>query len=488
MHYLISIADPQNHFVSLCFTINAIHQDTIHLQLPSWRPGRYELQNYAKNVRKFDVRDRQGNPLPYAKTSKDRWEIQTGKTDQIEVRYEYYANQPDAGASFVNEELLYLNPVNCMMYMEGRMDEDYLIEFVLPDNWQLASQMKRSGRHQLTAPGFDYLADSPLFASPHLQHHSFTINEGANTLNFWFHGQHPIDILRLENDTRAYAEIQTSLFGDMPSGHYHFMYLMLPQPFRHGVEHLDSTVIAMGQYPDSTDEEFYHDLLAISCHELFHLWNIKRIRPADMLPYDFTKENYSTLGYVYEGVTTYYGDLLLRRSGVWNDHQYLFSLSQDLKKHFANTGRFYASLAESSWDTWLDGYVPGVAGRKVSIYTEGLIAAWIADLMIVHHSKGKYRLDHVMRELYQHDFKHGSGYHEARYRALLEQFAGVSFQHYFDELIYGKGHWDKWLNWVSEITGCSINPDESQEGRIISVASGNNSNSNPEIFQTWLNS
>jgi predicted metalloprotease with PDZ domain len=261
---------------------------------------------------------------------------------------------------------------------------------------------------------------------------------------------------RMIRETKQYCDEQVALFGDLPCENYHFLYHILPTPFRHGVEHLNSTVIAMGPAADWTKQEFYDSFMAISCHELFHLWNIKRIRPVDMLPYDFTKENYSTLGYVYEGVTTYYGDMMLLRSGAWSWEQYSESFNGDLLKHFSNPGRFNYSVAESSFDTWLDGYVPGILGRKVSIYTEGMLAAMIADLMIISSSKGKYSLGNVMADLYQLYYKHDKGYTEGDYKGLLEKYAGQSFDVYFAELIWGKGNYDKWLAMAADLAGCSI--------------------------------
>lgn len=454
MHYHVSIADTENHFIQLQYTIPHIHQDYMEVQLPAWRPGRYELQNFAKNVRCFEVKDKNGNPVEYKKITKDRWLITTKNNSEVIIRYQYYANQPDAGACFVDENYLYINPVHCFMYTEGRADEAYTIDFELPADYEIACQMKQTGPHQLQAPNFDYLADSPLFASNHLEHHTFEV--GETNMHIWFQGDHPFDVERLVADTVLYTEKQIQVFGDLPCSEYHFLYLMHNKPARHGVEHLDSTVIAMGQLETQTEEEFYHDLLAISSHELFHLWNIKRIRPTDMLPYDFTKENYSTLGYVYEGVTTYYGDLMLLQSGVWTWEQYVQSFNGDLKRHMDNPGRFNYSVAESSWDTWLDGYVPGVLGRKVSIYIEGMLAALAADLMIIKETEGKHSLHDVMRELYQHYAKNHKGYDESIYKSLLEKYAGCSFDEYFAKLIWGKGQLQNTVNHLLSQVGCKL--------------------------------
>lgn len=453
--YFISYSDIENRFIKLRFSITQINQDILYLQLPSWRPGRYELQNFAKNIRKFRIFDDQGKNVHYTKTTKDRWEIYTKGVNEINIEYEYFANQPDAGGSFICNEYLYINPVNCMMYIEGRMDEQYTLHFSLPNDYRIASQLTQQAKHTLIAPGFDYLVDSPLIASPTLDLHTVSdiFNSESFVINIWFQGKHPFGVERLKNDTLTYAKFQIEKMGEMPSKEFHFLYLMHEQPFRHGVEHLNSTVIAMGQLEDQTVEEYYNDLLAISSHEFFHLWNIKRMRPAEMWPYDFTKENYSTLGYVYEGITTYLGDLFLLHSGVWNEEQYLHSLSSDLLRHMKNEGRYNYSLAESSWDTWLDGYVPGVKGRKISIYIEGLIAAWCADVLLLEHTNGKHRLYDVMRELYNQSYKKQKGYTPDDYKHILEQLSGSSFNTYFDELIFGKGHFDGWVEKVTSKLG-----------------------------------
>lgn len=465
MNYTISIHEAETHFLALTFTIPYVHQDTLHLQLPSWRPGRYELQNYAKNIRCFMITDADGQTLPFRKLTKDRWEVDTRHTQTVIVSYQYYANQYDAGASFVNGEMMYVNPVNCLLYVEGRMDEEYTINLILPNDYKIACQLPIS-KHTLKAPNFDLLADSPWIASATLTHETIELDskteKGNSILHFWFQGEPCPDMKKLMDETVLYANEQVALFGEFPCSNYHFLYHVLPTVFRHGVEHLDSTVIAMGPSSDWNNPSFYDSFMAISSHELFHLWNVKRIRPNDMLPYDFTKENYSTLGYIYEGVTTYYGDMILLRSGVWSWEQYTESFASDFKRHINNEGRFNYSVAESSFDTWLDGYVTGVPERKVSIYIEGMLAACIADILIIHHSNGQYSLDNIMRDLYDHFYKKGKGYTEQDYIELLEKYSGISFKNYCDELLWGKGYFDKWLHQTFDLIGCSLDIESAQ--------------------------
>jgi len=461
--HLVSIADAIAHFVGIESTIETLNVAELVMQLPAWRPGRYELGNFAKNIRKFSVQNEKGESLAFKKISKDSWLIPCKGSATIKLSYEYYANQADAGACYVDAELIYLNPVHCFMYVLGRMEEAHTLSFELPQHWEIACQLPQE-HGKLMAPNFDMLADSPLFVSPNLQHHCFKVKE--TDFHFWFQGAKFPLVQKLEEDTRKYALWQEGLFGELPCTDYHFLYLLLPTAFRHGVEHLNSTVIAMGPHTDFEKEDFYHDFLAISSHELFHLWNIKRIRPKEMWPYDFTKENYSELGYVYEGVTTYYGDLTLWQCGVWDWERYRKSLSADITRHLNNEGRFNYSVAESSFDTWLDGYVNGVPGRKVSIYMEGLIAAFIADVMIIEASEGKNCLDDAMQLLYDRTWKVNIGYSKETYQMVLETTAGISFADYFSEVIEGRGKMEVWLTDALDKLGLSVEKQVDEAGLV----------------------
>ena len=150
-----------------------------------------------------------------------------------------------------------------------------------------------------------------------------------------------------------------------------------------------NTVISLGPGEELMSQKMYASLLGVSSHELYHTWNVKQIRPKELLPYDYTKENYSRMGYLYEGVTTYMGDLYLKRSDVFSDEAFFKTQEENLQKHFHNGGRHNLSVADSSFDTWLDGYVMGVPNRKVSIYTEGALCAFMLDVCFLEKSAGQ---------------------------------------------------------------------------------------------------
>jgi predicted metalloprotease with PDZ domain len=200
----------------------------------------------------------------------------------------------------------------------------------------------------------------------------------------------------------------------------------------------------------------YWDLIGVSSHELFHTWNVKNIRPIEMMPYDFSRENYTRLGYVAEGVTTYYGDLMAYRAKVFSDFEFFKTIHQLFMRHFHNYGRFNLSVADSSFDTWLDGYEKGIPDRKVSIYTEGALCSLMLDLSIRKQSGNAKSLDDVLKKLYEDFGKQGKGYSEEDYQKVIEQVSGHSYQEFFDKYYNGTEDYEPLLTELLEYVGLEI--------------------------------
>ena len=246
------------------------------------------------------------------------------------------------------------------------------------------------------------------------------------------------------------------------------MIQILPNKAYHGVEHCKSTVITLGPTYE-VFKSLYKELLGVSSHELYHTWNVRALRPQVMLPYDFKKENYSELGYIYEGITTYMGDLFLLKSGVFTLEQYLNEFNNQLQKHFDNPARFNYSVAQSSFDTWLDGYVPGAPGRKVSIYTEGCLLAFVTDVKIRQATQNKYGLDEVMKRLYFDFALQGKGITENDYQTTLENVAGISFESFFKDFVHGTNSYESILTELLKYLGLELTHKPSSlysEGRL----------------------
>jgi predicted metalloprotease with PDZ domain len=457
IYYHVSFENPLTFYLQIQLTLDvaADATATLELQLPAWRPGRYELQNFAQKLQRVVVEDAvTGHPLPYRKLTKDRWEVPNAAGRTIRVRYNFYAHQMDAGGSWLDESQLYLNPVQALMYAEGRQLEECELTLALPEGWQVACGLKQTKPNVLSAQNFDQLADSPLIASPTLTHQEY--EAGGLPFHVWVQGEVELNWPRILADFKAFSEEQVALFGGFPVADYHFLNQFLPYKHYHGVEHNNSTVITLGPAELVMSEGLYKELLGVSCHELFHTWNIKSIRPAEMQPYDYSRENYFRTCFIAEGITTYYGEYLLARSHVRTPAQYFEELNVVLRKHYDDAGGENLSLADASMDLWLDGYKPGVPDRKVSVYHKGALVAMLLDLTIRQLSGHARSLDDVMRRLYEEFGKTGIGYTEDDYVRLVNEVAGRDMHAYFDKFIYGTAPLLEPLDRVLHTVGCQL--------------------------------
>lgn len=434
MNYKISCQNPSSRYIDIEFAIDKVTQNEISVQLPAWRPGRYELTNFAKNIQTWKAFDGNGKELAFKKITKDTWQIETKKCKTLTVKYNFYAPEINAGSTFIDENLLYVNPVNCLSYVVGRENEECTLELDISKKYEVATGLKKVSKHKFVAANFDELADSPVIASETLQHQSYKVK---NVLfHIWFQGNLKVKWDLIIPHFHAFTKEQMDTMKTFPVNDYHFLFHALPFKNRHGVEHCNSTVITLGPHYDFYTKLFA-DFLEISSHELFHTWNIKQIRPVEMYPYDFTKENYSRLGYVAEGVTTYYGDYFLLRSHVYSVSSYFAALTKRMQLHFDNYGRFNLSVADASFDTWLDGYTPGIPNRKTSIYHEGCMIAFMTDILIRKSTANKNSLDDVMLSLYKNLALKNKGYSEHDYMRVVEQVGKSDFQTFFQNYVYG---------------------------------------------------
>jgi predicted metalloprotease with PDZ domain len=453
MDYKISYKEPHKHFINIELRIDQIAEDLFYLQLPAWRPGRYELQNYARNIQKLEIFSLKGDKLNVQKTSREQWEVQTKGTETIVVRYNCFCYQMDAGGAWLDENQLYLNFIYCLIYGVGREKESCTIELDIPNDYKIACGLPQKDK-VLYGNYYFQLADSPMIASASLIHQQYEVNGIA--FNIWIEGEVHPDWNQILNDFKKFTEASLDLFGTFPEKDYYFLYQILPHKQYHGVEHSNSTIITLGPAENFNTLPFYENFLGISCHELFHAWNALKIRPKEMMPYDLTRENYFRTGFVIEGITTYYGDLLLARSGAFSITQYFKELDCTFQKHFDNFGRFNLSVADSSYDLWVDGYSAGIPNRKVSIYDKGAVVALILDLEIRKITDNAKSLDDVMRILWNDYGKKGIGYSEKDYQNIVEKISGKKMDDYFLHCIYGTDPLEDRLNQALHYIGCSL--------------------------------
>ncbi len=438
------------HYVYIDLLIENITNPILELQLPAWRPGRYELGNFAKNIKCLEVWNDKNESIAYTKLNKDLWQINTQASKFIKVTYSYYAAELNAGACFVNNEQIYINPVHCCLAVKGQEGSTHKLTLTIPDTYKMATSLKTIGK-ELYASNYEELVDSPFFASASIQSDVYEVNGIKFHLHFC--GYCKPDFEKIKTDFKKFTAYQIQFWGDFPVNEYHFLFQITPHKFYHGVEHQKNTVIAIGPGYALHEASTYEDVLGVSCHELFHTWNIKFIRPYEMLPYDYTKENYARTGYVYEGFTTYYGDKHLLCSGVFTNEQYFKTLEERLFKHFHNFGRYNLSVTASSWETWLDGYVPGAPYRKTNIYDEGSLIAFMLDVEIMRATGNQKSLKDVCRILYNNFGKQNKGYTEEDIIKTVNDVASSDFNSFFKKYVYAAADFEIPLQKAFEYLG-----------------------------------
>ncbi|MFT6879271.1 MAG: putative metalloprotease with PDZ domain [Arcticibacterium sp.] len=437
MNYKISCTDAKSKYLKIeaLFSNNNLSVKTVHL--PAWRPGRYEIQNFAKYLRKVKAFGESGEPLKVKKIGKDTWVIQSKGELSFTMTYEFYADIKNAGGSYINDTFLYLNPINCLMYLKDHQEEACKIHIDFNANTDIASGMKyekKDGINTFYADDFHALVDSPIMISSKIQHKTYTLSE--STFHIWIKGKIEVPWDKVLTDFKKFTKEQIAVFGEFPEKNYHFMIWMMPMPYFHGVEHKNSTMMTLG--PDGKEfETIYPDLLGLASHELFHTWNAKRIRPKELLPYDYSKENYFNTCFVAEGLTTFYGDWILYRSGVFSKEQYQKELETTLRRHFEVADQADLSLLESSYDLWLDGYEKGIPNRKASVYHKGAVAALLLHHEIQLATNNKKGIDDVLKMLWINYGKPYVGYSYHDYQKICFDITGKKLSKYFDTVIAG---------------------------------------------------
>lgn len=433
--YTLTYQQPNQQFLQVSYELDVHGRSFTETYLPRWRPGRYQINPFAARIRNVRAADSIGNSLSIRKKSTSSWEIEHLYDSRITVQYEFYADVLDAGSTYINDGICYINPINCLMYVKETMNQPIQLKLNIPNYFKTGTGLKALGTNLYEAKDYYELVDSPLLAASALETHTFTVN----SISFYVHvhGDFPLDHTIWKADFEAYTQEQMSTMEGFPASTYHYIILSLPFRHYHGVEHHNSTVICIGPSQELSKRTSYKKLLGVCSHELFHTWNVIRMRPKELVPYDFQEENYHETGFVTEGLTTFYGDFFLARSGVFSHQEYIDELNQLLERHFRNEGRKHYSVAESSYDLWVDGYEKGIPGRKVSIYNEGALLALMLDLKIRSRWSHKRSLDDVIKALWRKWVNDGKGYSYRDYQQLAEKVYGDSLSSYFNHYVSG---------------------------------------------------
>jgi len=413
--YSISPANINSHIfsVSLSFDVSAHQQFT--LSLPSWLPGSYMIRDFAKNIIEINAITSDNTPVTLTKSDKQTW-VLTSKIDtKITVNYTVFAFDLSVRTAYLDSQRGFFNGSSVFLQVDELADQPCLVEIVQTkavQGWKIATGLTRhntTNKYEFglyTATNYQDLIDGPVAMG------DFTCEEfivEGITHHAVFTGKHYGDLTRVTQDLTKLCQHHISLFGEAPFKEYWFITQLFADGFG-GLEHKNSTILQASRYdlpnPNKPDEltEEYRTFLSLCSHEYFHAWNVCRIKPKEFIPYHLQKETHTTQLWAYEGITSYYDDFSLYRTGLISFEDYLSILSKTATRIYRGTGELKQSVSDSSFDTWTKFYKqgPDAINNIISYYAKGsLVALWL-DLTIREQSKGQYSLDNLMKELWIH--------------------------------------------------------------------------------------
>ncbi|WP_422361462.1 M61 family metallopeptidase [Reichenbachiella sp.] len=450
----ISFPNPLTHLLHIQLKFDVRDQSSIDFILPAWRPGRYELAPFVENIQRFKSTDESDKSLNWEKTRPNIWTVNCDKSKEITINYQYYANKMDAGNSVLDDRQIYINFINCIFFTKVHSDEPINLTLEIPQDYSISCSLRSTSFGQLKADDYLQLVDSPILASPDLRILRYAVEEYNFSIAIL--GDCPFSDEKIIEDFKSFTESQIDVMGGFPTKQYDFIVQSLDYTHYHGVEHQNSTILVLGPNDEANKDAYYEKLMGVASHELFHTWNVTRIRPKEMSPYQFDKETMTKTGFVTEGFTTYYGDWFLKQSGVFNQQEYFKELNTLFDRHFENYGRHESTLIQSSLNLWVDGYKNLFPSKKVSIYVKGALCSLILDLTIRRNTNNDSSLIDVVKNLYKkYTFEQG-GYTQKQVYETLENTGGASMKPLLHTLYETTESLDTYLKEALFFVGCDL--------------------------------
>ena len=432
--YTVSLGDVAAQQFHITTDIKNIDQPRLDLALPTWTPGWYVVENYAKNVIKFNVTDGSGKRLQPRMTRKQTWSIDTRGIKQIRVDYDYSATVLGLNQAKVASDFAFFTGIELFLEPVGHRGTPSTLKFQIPAGWKLISALKNtSDPMTFTAADYDTLVDAPALMG------KFDVTEFQVEGKPHYFAAAPAGTFNAEKSKKftellgASIKAQSAIFGGLPYEKYIAFYFFMPaQSNASGaLEHLNSYVAFAPGGERTTPEQ----IIGTGAHEFFHLWNVKRIRPAEMWPYDYARENESPLLWVSEGFTNYYGVVGTYRGGVTTKENFLDRVAGAAGGVENSEARKFIPPASSSVITWVGYDTP--QAFSISYYTQGQNLAALLDLSIRSDTNGAASLDDVFRTLWRDHYLKGKGFTTDELIGIIDRITKKDYRVFFDSYVFG---------------------------------------------------
>jgi predicted metalloprotease with PDZ domain len=453
IRYTLAMPDPGSHLFQVRVDVQGAPGDRVDFVLPSWTPGSYKIRDYARHVQDFDAPRRD-----WRKVEKNRWRVLGG--GDVSVEYAVWAFELGVQSCHLDVEHGYVNGAGVFMYVDGLKDVPVEVDIRAPRGWRVATGLKKRGR-LWAAPGYDVLIDCPIEIGTFTKR-TFRVK---GVPHHWVeHGPANHDPDRLLADVRRLVETEVKIMRHIPYDDYTFIVHNSPERGG-GLEHLNSTSL---QVPPTSyrPREKYDNFLELVAHEFWHLWNVKRIKPEMLGPFDYEKEVYTSLLWVMEGLTSYYDTIVPCRARLFTPEKYFKRMAERMQKYEDKPGRLRQSLSASSFDTWIKLYQPNdnAINCQMSYYEKGELVGMCLDLEIRRRTSNRLSLDDVMRLVYEEWGRDGRGFPEGEFRRACERVAGGSLERFWADYVDGTAEipWNRFL----AVAGCRLQrePRKPEEG------------------------
>lgn len=437
LRYTLAMPAPQTHYFEVKMELGGFPADYTDVKMPVWAPGSYLVREFSKNVEGLQARTVGGQALAVEKISKNTWRVRHPKQASFSVSYRVYAFELTVRTSFIDADHGYLNGSSVFMYPADNKMLGSTVAVQPAAGWAQVSTALRptAGKFTYKAASYDELADSPIEIG-NQKVLNFTANGTPHQVAMC--GTYSVDEPKLLADLKRVCEEAHRVVGKNPLDHYLFIVHNLERGGG-GLEHLYSTTLEVGRTTYGT-EAGYKSFLSLAAHEYFHLWNVKRIRPVALGPFNYDQENYTHLLWVSEGMTEYYSKVINQRAGFISRDEYLGKLANEITAVENTPGNRVQSAAESSFDAWIRYYRPNEnsSNSQISYYDKGDLIGTVLDLSIAEATKGEKHLDDVFRLLYDKYYLGlKRGFTDQEFQDAVAQVAGRRYDDFFRDSVYG---------------------------------------------------
>ena len=429
------MSHPHSHYFEVDMEVSDLKEKFITIKMPVWAPGSYLVREFAKSVNQVKAVDAIGNNLEIKKVNKNSWRIETKGVKKVKISYEVYAFELSVRTSFLDDSHGYVNGTSMFMYLDGEKDIAGQLTIKPHQSFsKISTALKSKGGNVYAYDDYDQLVDCPIEIGNQKEFH-FDAAGVHHTVAMYGEGNY--DIPTLKTDMAKIVEAETIIMGENPNKEYLFIIHNITVPSG-GLEHKNSTTLQVNRWTYEGDA--YLGFISLVAHEYFHLWNVKRMRPKTLGPFDYDCENYTDLLWVMEGFTSYYDELALRRAGFYTQEEYLAKLFGTINYVENQPGNSVQPVAHASFDAWIKAYRSNEnsVNTTISYYSKGQILAAMLDLYIIHKFKAEKTLDDFLQMLYADFYKKSDvGYTEEEFQASLESFLDEDMDWFFDKYVYG---------------------------------------------------